>query len=84
VKANYTVIIDTLGSNCFVMSLDRSLVPAPSSMMDMIHKIKHGLYDIDFRNIKKVSTVHSSIVRNPFCLLKFAWTMSLCITQRVL
>jgi hypothetical protein len=50
------VIIDTLGSNCFVLGLDRVLVPAPSSMMDMIHKIKHGVYDIDFRSIKKVTS----------------------------
>jgi len=63
-RANYTVIIDTLGSNCFVLNLDRALVPAPSSMMDMIHKIKHGLYDIDFRNIKKNYRIINQVVED--------------------
>jgi len=61
-RANYTVIIDTLGSNCFLLALDRGLVPPPSSMLDMIHKIKHGIYDIDFRYIKKNYRIINSVV----------------------
>ncbi len=57
------------------MSLDRSLVPAPSSMMDMIHKIKHGLYDIDFRNIKKVSSQYSPLLN---CFKSFLF-LKICV-----
>lgn len=63
-RANYTVIIDTLGSNCFVLGLDRGLVPPPSSMLDMIHKIKHGVYDMDFRTIKKNYRIINSVVED--------------------
>jgi len=52
-KENLTVIIDTQRSRCYIMDLDRTHVPPPKNMFDMILKMKQGFYNLDFQEIKK-------------------------------
>ena len=51
---NYTVIIDTLGHKCFLMSLDRNIIPAPKNVFDILAKMRDGAFDIDYEEIRKV------------------------------
>jgi len=52
-KENLTVIIDSLRNHCYVFNLDRTLIPPPRNMFDMIQKMRHGVYDVDFQEIRK-------------------------------
>jgi len=52
-KVNYTVIIDTLGRKCFLMSLDRNIIPAPKNVFDILAKMRDGAFDIDYEEIRK-------------------------------
>ncbi|XP_023349742.1 uncharacterized protein LOC111718396 [Eurytemora carolleeae] len=52
-QENYTVIIDSLRDRCYILDLDRTLVPPPRDMFDMIEKMKRGVYDVNFQEIKK-------------------------------
>jgi len=57
-KVNYTVIIDTLGKKCFLMNLDRNLIPAPKNVFDILAKMRKGAFDIDYEEIKKTYRVN--------------------------
>lgn len=52
-KENLTVIIDQLRERCYILALDRTLVPPPRNMFDMILKMKQGVYNVDLQEIKK-------------------------------
>ena len=52
-KQNLTLIIDSLRERCYVFNLDRTLIPPPRNMFDMIQKMRHGVYDVDFQEIRK-------------------------------
>lgn len=52
-KVNHTVIIDTLGKKCFLMGLDRNLIPAPKNVFDILLKMREGDFDIDYEEIRK-------------------------------
>jgi integral membrane protein 2B len=52
-QENRTVIIDTLRDRCYILNLDRTLIPPPRNMFDMIEKMKNGVYNINFQEIKK-------------------------------
>jgi len=61
---NITVIIDSLRDNCYIMPLDRQLVPPPKSMFDMIEKMKQGYYNLDFQEIRKNYRVMSDEIEH--------------------
>lgn len=50
---NITVIIDTVRDRCYIMPLDRTLVPPPKNLFDMVLKMKQGYYNLNFQEIKK-------------------------------
>jgi len=52
-QANLTVIIDNLRERCYVFDLDRTLIPAPRNLFDMITKMRQGVYDVNLREIRK-------------------------------
>jgi len=52
-QANLTVIIDSLRSRCYIMPLDRTVVPPPRNLFDMLMKMKQGVYNLNFTEIKK-------------------------------
>jgi len=52
-KVNHTVIIDSIGKRCFLMGLDRSLIPAPKSVYDILLRMREGDFDIDYEEIRK-------------------------------
>jgi len=52
-KVNHTVIVDTLGKKCFLMALDRALIPAPKSVYDILLRMREGDFDIDYEEIRK-------------------------------
>jgi len=56
-KVNHTVIIDTLGRKCFLMGLDRALIPAPKNVYDILLKMREGDFDIDYEEIRKTYRV---------------------------
>jgi len=56
-KVNYTVIIDTLGQKCFLMNLDRNIIPAPKNVFDILAKMRDGAFDIDYEEIRKTYRV---------------------------
>jgi len=47
------VIIDSIGKRCFLMGLDRSLIPAPKSVYDILLRMREGDFDIDYEEIRK-------------------------------
>ena len=53
-KINQTVIVDTLAKRCFLMKLDRNLIPAPRSIYEILAKMRNGAFDIDYEEIRKV------------------------------
>ena len=66
-QVNHTVIVDTLGKKCFLMALDRALIPAPKvpyfvgfllnppqSVYDILLRMREGDFDIDYEEIRKV------------------------------
>ena len=53
-KINQTVIVDTLAKRCFLMKLDRTLIPAPRSIYEILAKMRNGAFDIDYEEIRKV------------------------------
>lgn len=59
-KVNHTVIIDTLGKKCFLMGLDRNLIPAPKNVFDILLKMREGDFDIDYEEIRKTYRVAGS------------------------
>jgi len=63
-QANLTVIIDSLRSRCFVLPLDRTLVPPPRNMFDLLMKMKQGVYNLNFSEIKKNYRVMEGEVEN--------------------
>jgi len=52
-KINITVIVDTLAKRCFLMKLDRNLIPAPRSIYEILAKMRNGAFDIDYEEIRK-------------------------------
>lgn len=52
-KINQTVIVDTLAKRCFLMKLDRNLIPAPRSIYEILAKMRNGAFDIDYEEIRK-------------------------------
>lgn len=52
-KINQTVIVDTLAKRCFLMKLDRTLIPAPRSIYEILAKMRNGAFDIDYEEIRK-------------------------------
>jgi len=52
-KINQTVIVDTLAKRCFLMKLDRSIIPAPRSIYEILAKMRNGAFDIDYQEIRK-------------------------------
>jgi len=56
-KVNHTVIIDTLGKKCFLMNLDRNLIPAPKNVFDILLKMREGDFDVDYEEIRKTYRV---------------------------
>jgi len=52
-KINQTVIVDTLAKRCFLMKLDRSIIPAPRSIYEILSKMRNGAFDIDYEEIRK-------------------------------
>lgn len=63
-KVNHTVIIDTLGKKCFLMSLDRNLIPAPKNVFDILVKMREGDFDIDYEEIRKTYRVAGPALEN--------------------
>ena len=53
-KINTTVIVDTLAKRCFLMRLDRNLIPAPRSIYEILAKMRNGAFDVDYEEIRKV------------------------------
>ena len=51
---NLTVIVDTLGRRCFIMKLDRNIIPKPRNIFDYLNKEREGVYEVDYEEIKKV------------------------------
>uniref|UniRef100_A0A915PYG2 Integral membrane protein 2 n=1 Tax=Setaria digitata TaxID=48799 RepID=A0A915PYG2_9BILA len=43
-RKNLTVIVDLLSNRCFIKELDRSVVAAPTSLIDLVEKMKRGHY----------------------------------------
>ncbi|MCP9263156.1 Integral membrane protein 2b [Dirofilaria immitis] len=41
---NLTAIVDLLSNRCFIKNLDRTLVAAPTSLIDLIEKMEKGHY----------------------------------------
>jgi len=56
-KVNHTVIIDTLGKKCFLMNLDRTLIPAPKNVFEILLKMREGDFDVDYEEIRKTYRV---------------------------
>jgi len=56
-KVNHTVIIDTLGKKCFLMNLDRNLIPAPKNVFEILLKMREGDFDVDYEEIRKTYRV---------------------------
>lgn len=56
-KVNYTAVIDFLGDKCFLMSLDRTLIPTPRSVYDILQKMKQGKFDIEYEEIRKTHKI---------------------------
>jgi len=52
-KANLTVIIDSMRERCYIFNLDRTVIPAPRSLFDIILKMKQGVYDVNIQEIRK-------------------------------
>jgi len=50
---NRTVIVDVLGQRCFLMKLDRTLIPKPRNIFDYLNKERDGVYDLNYEEIKK-------------------------------
>jgi len=50
---NLTVIIDVLGERCFIMKLDRNVIPKPRNILDYLNKERQGAYDLDYEVIKQ-------------------------------
>jgi len=63
-KVNYTVIIDTLGKKCFLMKLDRNLIPAPKNVFDILAKMRQGAFDIDYEEIRKTYRINGPAIKN--------------------
>ena len=51
--SNRTVIIDPMGDRCFVMKLDRSLIPKPRNLFDYLTKERQGVYDMNYEEVKQ-------------------------------
>ncbi|VDN05851.1 unnamed protein product [Thelazia callipaeda] len=43
-KRNLTAIVDIISNRCFIKELDRSIVAAPISLIDLIEKMEQGQY----------------------------------------
>ncbi|VDK88424.1 unnamed protein product [Litomosoides sigmodontis] len=44
-RENLTAIVDLLSNRCFIKELDRTVVAAPTNLIDFIEKIKKGSYN---------------------------------------
>ena len=53
-NVNLTVIVDLLGDRCFLMKLDRDIIPKPDNFCDYLNKRSQGLYNLDYEEVKKV------------------------------
>jgi len=51
-KANKTAIIDPVGGLCFILPLDRSEVPEPKNLMEIIDSFRFRKYDIDLEEVR--------------------------------
>ena len=49
---NKTVIIDPDGQRCFIMPLDRSEIPRPKNLFEVIRNMKNGLYNVDVEEVQ--------------------------------
>lgn len=56
-SANKTGIIDLDGRRCFVMTLNRSLVLPPHSLLDLIVKMRAGYYEVDTEIVRDTMSV---------------------------
>jgi len=61
-KVNYTVIIDPLGQRCLLMRLDRSLIPAPRNVFDILSRMRSGEFDIDYEEIRRTYQISGPAV----------------------
>jgi len=52
-NVNLTVIVDFLGDRCFLMKLDRDIIPQPDNFCDYLNKRRQGAYNLDYEEIKK-------------------------------
>jgi hypothetical protein len=52
-KVNYTAIIDSLGKLCFILPLDRNVIPPPTSIFDILRKMRDGVFDVDYDEIRQ-------------------------------
>ncbi len=55
-----TAIVDVDGGRCFLLPLNRSEVPRPRSLFDVITNMKKGVYDINMDEIR-----HDTVVMLP-------------------
>ena len=74
-KINQTVIVDTLAKRCFLMKLDRTLIPAPRSIYEILAKMRNGAFDIDYEEIRKVLR-HDISLREKLTMFHFSPTGS--------
>ena len=57
-NVNLTVIVDFLGDRCFLMKLDRDIIPQPDNFYDYLNKRRQGAYNLDYEEIKKVNNIY--------------------------
>jgi len=50
---NLTAIVDVVGRRCFLMKLDRNLIPKPRNILDYLNKERDGVYDLNYEEVKK-------------------------------
>jgi len=56
-KVNYTAIIDGMSGVCFILPLDRTVIPPPTTIFDILEKMRRGTFDIDYNEIRKTYRV---------------------------
>jgi len=60
---NLTVIIDVLGERCFIMKLDRNVIPKPRNILDYLNKERQGAYDLDYEVIKQSFVINGETLK---------------------
>ncbi|KAK9509910.1 hypothetical protein O3M35_004800 [Rhynocoris fuscipes] len=61
---NKTVIVDVNGRRCFIMPLNRSTILPPSTLVDLIKKMREGHYDINTGLLRETMQVVTPAIKD--------------------